>query len=83
VFLKKIIRRVRGWLKAPPRMISEERDLHDDMERLDREQPGWDRDGRIAGAQAALQRGMDREVVLSVYGEEILQEAERRNAGHT
>ncbi len=62
-----------------PKFISEEQAIADDMERLDREVPGWDREGeaRLIGAQRALEIGLSRATCLTIYGAELVQEAER------
>ena len=55
-------------------------ELQADLDRLDNEQPGWDRDSRVARAQWCLNDGsLSREAAVQVYGEEIVAEAERLN----
>lgn len=67
-------------------IASEAEDHRRELERLDREQPGWDTASRIATAKHALEQGVPRDVVLSVYGEEILRKADpacrREGCGH-
>lgn len=40
--------------------------------RLDLENPGWDLKGRIAAAGLLLSKGVSRELVRSVYGDEVV-----------
>lgn len=79
MFLDGFIRRVKNAFRNRPAPLSEGDAHAADLERLDEEQPGWDRDARLASAQSALKRGMTREVIVSIYGEEMSQEAERLN----
>lgn len=69
-FLKNIFR------KLPQPWISEEEDLMLDIEKLDREQPGWDNPSRIATVKYMLAKGTDRELLVSCYGNEIVEAAE-------
>lgn len=62
----------------PPRTVSEERIFSEDVERLDREEPDWDRDARLARCEAALKRGLSRELLAGIYGEEMVREAEAK-----
>lgn len=82
MFLDGFIRRVKSAFRTRPAPLSEGEALAADLERLDKEDPDWDRDARLASAQAALKRGMTREVIASIYGEELTQEAERLNQEH-
>lgn len=78
----RIIRQILGvfGVRSQPRhkLISEEEDLADDLSRLDSEQPGWDREGRIASAMAGLSSGSPRDSIARTYGEEIASIAEAR-----
>lgn len=66
--------------------MSEARDHELEIERLDRESPGWDARSKIATARHALEHGVSREVLLSIYGEEIVAKADpscrREGCGH-
>lgn len=68
--------------KSTEGRISEETYFAQDMARLDAEKPGWDHDGKVAGAESALQMGAALEYVQSIYGAEIAAEA-RRNVERT
>jgi hypothetical protein len=59
--------------------ITEEEELAMEVERLDREDPDWDREARVVTAARALAAGRPRRLVVSTYGEEIVLEAEERN----
>ena len=76
----RLMEKVRSAFAAlrAPRTVSEEEDLAAELERLDRETPGWDRDARLAGAESALRRGMSQKTVAAVYGDELAAEARRR-----
>jgi len=50
--------------------------LAEELKRLDRQEPGWDREARLAGARSALEAGTARETVAAVYGEDMVREAE-------
>ena len=60
---------------ANEKLISEERALAEDLEQFDREDPGWDRLGKIAAARSALRIGMTYEDLISIYGTEITEAA--------
>lgn len=47
------------------------------IERLDREQPGWDNKSRIATCRYMLDKGTDRELLVSCYGRDIVEAAEQ------
>ncbi len=57
---------------------SEEAAVGADLETLDREQPGWDRDGELAAAEVGLRSGMSYELLSRVHGEDIAAEARAR-----
>lgn len=56
--------------------MSEADDHMLEIERLDREKPGWDHNGRVAGAHVGLKNKIPRDLLVHVYGEEIVREAE-------
>ncbi len=62
------------------RPVSEAQEFEADLARLDAEQPGWDRGARVAAARSWLKTGGDRVIVVGIYGEELVAEAERLNA---
>lgn len=51
--------------------------LQEDLDRLDRECPGWDKDARQVRAQNALRIGIPRSTVVRIYGEELTKTAEK------
>lgn len=56
--------------------MSEELDHLLELGRLDQDDPEWDTTGRLAGARRALARGVAREVIVAIYGENITRKAE-------
>jgi len=54
---------------------TEEGDLQADLARLDRERPDWDSEARLATAIHLLEH-MPRDVLVSVYGVEVVCKAE-------
>ncbi len=68
--------RLREWLQDNNGPISEEEDHRLTIERLDKEQPGWDRDSQVCRAEHMLEAGFGREFTVEIYGEEIVREAE-------
>ncbi len=77
MFLGRLFRRVRNALKGQPSSVSEGDELAADVERLDKEDPNWDRNVRITCATSAFEIGMTRALISKIYGEEIATEAER------
>lgn len=64
-----------GFWKMTLGSGSEEAELAEEIDRLDKEHPGWDHQGLVAGASRALEL-FDREIAVHVYGEDIVKEAE-------
>jgi len=60
-----------------PGFISEEEALAEELDRLDRENPGWDHAVRLAAARRLLESGMSREIVACGYGEDMVREIEK------
>jgi len=60
--------------------ISEEQALAEALDRLDRDEPGWDRDARVAAARSFLKTLCTRDQAIQIYGEDIVAEAEALNA---
>jgi hypothetical protein len=56
--------------------VSEEADLTAEVERLDREEPDWDHQARVAACTAGLLSGMHRQMMMEIYGDKIVAEAE-------
>jgi hypothetical protein len=75
-FLKRLAARFLAFV-GRRKYMTEEEALGEEIERLDREDRDWDRDGRIAAASAALESGMRRDLLVRIYGEEIVREAEK------
>lgn len=77
MFLGRLFHRVRNAFKGPSPPISGGDDLAADLERLDKEDPNWDRNMRITSATSAFESGMTRALIFKIYGEDIVTEAER------
>ena len=50
--------------------------LAEEIEKMDREEPGWDRSGRLAAARALLHSGYDPKGLEEIYGPEIVSRAQ-------
>lgn len=67
---------LRKTVKKPSATLeTEETALGREVARWDAEDPTWDRDGRLAAAEAGLQRGLPSETVTAIYGPQITAEA--------
>jgi hypothetical protein len=71
-----------GWIGASENgSISEETDLANDVEELDRTNPGWDRQNYVENAARMMRSGKDEErIANAVYPEDVLSEARELNA---
>lgn len=79
MIFKKLRERIRVWWHAAPlATVSEEQAHALEIERLDREEPGWDRDARLARCQYGLAAGTPRGDLVRIYGEELVREAIER-----
>ena len=58
----------------PGTYMTEEEALAEDIERLDREEPGWDRRAKVAEAEAVSGAGMSFNVIAAIYGEDVARE---------
>lgn len=79
MFVLNLARRIRNRIFASLKRldsVSEEQDLADDLDRLDREQPGWDYAGRVAACTAALRDGLPKDIISQIYGSDVVREAE-------
>lgn len=56
--------------------ITEDEDLAIELERLDREDPEWDRESRKMMARYLFEKGRSRESIIATYGEDLIEEIE-------
>jgi hypothetical protein len=80
-FLHQLAERIRGlrafvWHQSDSRLlVLEDEATQQEFDRRDAEDPEWDRPARVAGAMAALERGVPYSSVVSVYGSPLAKEA--------
>lgn len=79
MFFRKLVDHFRNIFKNRPSYVSEGDMMAADAKRFDEEDPGWDRNARIASATSAFEIGMSRELIFKIYGEETATAAEHRH----
>jgi hypothetical protein len=77
----RLIRQVLNTLR-PPAVFRNQEDAVPDQERLDKENFDWDRKARIASATSAFEMNVSRDLIIKIYGEDIITEAERLHKEH-
>jgi hypothetical protein len=58
-------------------LAAAEEELLAEIAQLDRDKPGWNRAGLLAGAERLLRNGTEFRIVAAVYGDEIAMEADQ------
>ena len=85
--IRRLLQRLRDrWaaLHSPSHSLaglkSEQEALAAEMSSLDAQAPGWDEATRLAGARNAVRIGLPRDIVVSIYGEELTRRAENHGS---
>ena len=76
--LKNIWQKIVDFFNQPnnSKRCNEEAIFEQELDELDKNYPGWDKEVIIADVLNFLKLGVEREILVCVYGEEIVKKAE-------